>query len=182
MVNESKKKMRERASLDIDLGVEKLSLGSMFKGISNLIDLVAKLQKEGKSEFSRIGEIKGLGSKEVKGVYGFSVKLGGLAGESPQVETFGNIKRDKRGTPVVEEVREPLVDLFDEADKIIIVAEIPGVDEENIKIALKDDILELKAEDSDVKYYKEILLPSKVKKESLSSTYKNGVLEVTLAK
>ncbi len=183
-----RKKTEEKTGFDIDLsagsigGAGKLSLGGIFKGISNLIDLAAKLQQEGKSEFSRTGEIKGLGPKGAKAVYGFSVKLGGLAGESPQVETFGNIKKDEKGAPVVEKVREPLIDLFDEADKIVIVAEIPGVEEEKIKIEVKDDIIELKAEDSDKKYHKEILLPAKVKKESLRTTYKNGVLEITLTK
>ena len=181
-MDKRKKKTEEKTGLDIDLGAGKLGLGGVFKGISNLIDLAAKLQQEGKSEFSRTGEIKGLGPKGAKAVYGFSIKLGELAGESPQVETFGNIKKDEKGTPVVEEVREPLVDLFDEEDKIIIIAEIPGVEEEKIKIEVKDDILELKAEDSDKKYHKEILLPSKVKKESVRSTYKNGVLEITLFK
>lgn len=177
-----KKKTEEKSGLDVDFGAEKFNLGGVFKGIGNLIELVAKLQQEGKSEFSRTGEIKGLGPKGAKAVYGFSIKLGGLAGESPQVETFGNIKKDEKGAPIVEEVREPLVDLFDEEDKIIIIAEIPGVEEGKIKIEVKDDILELKAEDSDKKYHKEILLPSKVKRESLRSTYKNGVLEITISK
>jgi HSP20 family protein len=177
-----KKKTEEETGFDIDWGVGKLNLGGVFKGISNLIDLAAKLQREGKSEFSHTGEIKGLDSKRAKAVYGFTLNFGGLAGESPQVETFGNIKKDEKGVPVVEEVREPLVDLFDETDKVVIIAEVPGVEEEKIKIEVKDDILELKAEDSDKKYHKEILLPSKVKKKSLCSTYKNGVLEITLTK
>jgi HSP20 family protein len=181
-VGKNKKKTEEKAGSDIDLGAGTFGLGGVFKGISNLIDLAAKLQREGKSEFSHSGEIKGLGSKGAKAVYGFSIKLGGLTGESPQVETFGNIKKDKKGAPVVEEVREPLVDIFDEANKITIIAEIPGVEEEKIKIEIKDDILELKAEDSDKKYQKEILLPSKVKEESVRSTYKNGVLKITLTK
>jgi len=177
-----KKKTEEETGFDIDLGAGKLNLGGVFKGISNLIELAAKLQREGKSEISRSGEISGLGSKGAKAVYGFTVNFGGLAGQSPQVETFGNIKKDEKGAPVVDEVREPLVDLFDETDKIVIIAEIPGVEEEKIKVEVKDDILELKAEDSDKKYHKEILLPSKVKKKSLRSTYKNGVLEITLTK
>jgi len=175
-------KKEEQAGFDFDLHSGKLGLGGIFKGISNLIDLAAKLQQEGKSEFSRTGEIKGLGPKGAKAVYGFSIKLGGLGGESPQVETFGNIKKDEKGAPVVDEVREPLVDVFDEADRVTIIAEIPGVEEKNIKIDVKDDILELEAKDSDKKYYKEVLLPSKVKKQSLCSAYQNGVLKITLTK
>ena len=177
-----KKKTKEKTESDFDLGTGKLGLGGIFKGIGNLMDLAAKLQQEGTSEFSRGGEIKGLGSKGAKAVYGFSIKLGGLAGEAPQVQTFGNVKKDERGTAVVEEVREPLVDVFDEADRVTIIAEIPGVEEEKIKIEVKDDILELKAEDSDKKYYKEVLLPSKVKKKSLCSAYQNGVLKITIPK
>ena len=181
-MSKNTKETEEKAGFDIDLGAGKLNLGGIFKGIGNLIDLATKLQQEGKSEFSRTGEIRGLGPKGAKGVYGFTIKSGGLGGQSPQVETFGNIKKDEKGAPVVDEMREPLVDLFDEADKIVIISEIPGVEEEKIKIEVKDDILELKAEDSDKKYHKEILLPSKVKKESLRSTYKNGVLKITLTK
>jgi HSP20 family protein len=181
-MGKNKRKTEEKTGFNIDLGGGTFGLGGIFKGIGNLIDLVARLQQKGKSEFSRTGEIKGLGPKRAKAVYGFSIKLGGLAGESPQFETFGNVKRDEKGAAVVDEVREPLVDLFDEADKIVVIAEIPGVEEQKIKIHAKDDILELKAEDSDKKYHKEILLPSKIKKESLHSTYKNGVLKITLTK
>jgi HSP20 family protein len=181
-MDKKRKETEEKTGFDFDLGTGKLGLGGIFKGIGNLMDLAAKLQQEGKSEFSRTGEIKGLGSKGAKAVYGFSIKLGGLAGESPQVQTFGNVKKDEKGAPVVEEVREPLVDVFDEADRITIIAEIPGVEEEKIKIEIKDDILELEAEDSDKKYHKEVLLPSKVKKKSLCSTYKNGVLKITIPK
>jgi HSP20 family protein len=181
-MDKASEKKEEQTGFDFDLSTGKLGLGGIFKGIGNLIDLATKLQQEGKSEFSRTGEIKGLGPKGAKAVYGFSIKLGGLGGESPQVETFGNIKKDEKGAPVVDGVREPLVDVFDEADRVTIIAEIPGVEEKNIKIEVKDDILELEAEDSDKKYYKEVLLPSKVKKESLCSTYKNGVLEITLTK
>ena len=172
----------EKTGFDFDLGSGKLGLGGIFKGIGNLIDLATKLQQEGKSEFSRTGEIKGLGSKGAKAVYGFSVKLGGLAGESPEVQTFGNIKKDEKGAPVVEEDREPLVDVFDEADRITIIAEIPGVEEKKIQIGIMDDILEIKAEDTDRKYHKEILLPSKVKSQTIGKSYKNGVLEITLTK
>ncbi|MBI5286542.1 MAG: Hsp20/alpha crystallin family protein, partial [Deltaproteobacteria bacterium] len=123
------------------------------------------------------GEIKGLG-KEVKGVYGFTIRT--LAGE-PIIESFGNIKETPKG-PVVDEVREPIVDIFDEKDHIMVVAELPGVNEEEIKIEVKDDILNLTAKGRVRKYSKEVLLPSPVDKSTLTSTYKNGVLEVKVKK
>jgi HSP20 family protein len=44
------------------------------------------------------------------------------------------------------------------------------------------DILNLTASDTDKKYAKEILLPSKVNPQSLKTTYKNGILEIMLEK
>ncbi|MGB8657709.1 MAG: archaeal heat shock protein Hsp20 [Candidatus Zixiibacteriota bacterium] len=181
-MGKDKPETEEKEGFDFDGGIGKLGLSGVFKNIGNLIDLAGKLQQEGKSEFSRTGEIKGLGSKGAKAVYGFSMKLGGLGGESPEVQTFGNVKKNEKGAPVVDEVREPLVDVFDETNRVTIVAEIPGVAEDKIRIVVEDDILELRAEDSGNKYYKEILLPSRVKEQTLRTSYKNGVLEITLTK
>ena len=83
---------------------------------------------------------------------------------------------------MVEEIREPIVDVFDEKDHILVIVELPGVSEENIKINLEGDILKLSAENKERKYAKEVLLPAKVKKESLKSSYKNGMLEIKLEK
>jgi len=123
------------------------------------------------------GEIRGL-PKGAKGVYGFSIRT--LAGK-PVIESFGNIRETAKG-PVVEEVREPIVDVFDEADRILVIAELPGVVEEEIKVEVAGDILSLTASGEDRKYAKEILLPSKVKPDSVKTSYNNGILEVRLQK
>ena len=166
---------------EMDFGIGKISLGGLggiFGGIGNLIDSVAKMAEEGKSEISEKGEIKikGLGDK-AKGVYGFTVRT--LAGGEAKVEPFGNIKKTPKG-PVVEEVREPIVDIFDEKDHILVVAELPGIEESDVKIEVKGDILTLSAERGEKKYSKEILLPSKVKEKNLKPSYKNGILEIKL--
>jgi HSP20 family protein len=116
--------------------------------------------------------------KGAKGVYGFSIRT--LAGK-PVIESFGNIKETARG-PVVEEVREPMVDIFDEKDRILVIAELPGVAENEIKIEVAGDILNLTASDKDRKYAREVLLPGKVRPDSIKSSYKNGILEIILEK
>ncbi|KPJ51960.1 MAG: hypothetical protein AMJ37_03830 [Dehalococcoidia bacterium DG_18] len=153
-------------------------LGGLFKGIGNLLDLVSKMAEEGTEEFSRTGDIKGLGDK-IKGVYGFSVKVG--LGGKPVIEQFGNIKATDKGA-VVAEVREPIVDVFDEEDSVLILAELPGVEESDIYVEVSDDILNLTAEGKDRKYSKEVLLPSAVDANTMESSYKNGVLEMKLTK
>lgn len=174
-----KKEKKEQVGLDIDLGIAKLSLGGLFRGIENLVDLAAKLKEAG-GEIKKEGEIDLSHLKEgMKGVYGFSIKT--AVGGKPVVETFGNIKKTPEG-PVVEEEREPLTDVFDEKDEVVIISEIPGINGEGLSLDLKGDILEIVAVGKNRKYRKEVLLPMQVKKETLSHTYKNGILEVRVKK
>ena len=158
-------------------GVE-FGFGGLFKGIGNLLDLATKMAEEGKEGYSDSGEFEALGGR-AKGVYGFSVRLG--LGGKPVVEHFGNIRETETG-PVVAETREPLVDVLDEGDRLVVIAELPGVEQDNIHLEVKDDVLALTAEAKDRRYDKEILLPSPVDADTLESSYRNGVLEIKLAK
>ena len=150
--------------------------GGAFKGIADLLDAVGRLAEKGE-EFKRQGEIK-FGEK-VKGVYGVTVRT--AVGGEPVVSTFGNIKETPQG-PKVSEEREPIVDIFNENQEVRIIVEMPGVTQESIKTAIKGDVLTLEAKDTDRKYYKEIVLPKEVDPDTLKSKYKNGVLEIWLAK
>ncbi len=180
----NKKKTKERQGvkedgINIDFGI-----GGLFKGLGNLIDTATSLAEKGE-EISRTGEIRfsGLekikGIKDLKGVYGVSVRT--MADGSPSVQPFGNIKKTPKG-PVVEEVREPLIDVFDEEDYVLVVAELPGVEKNEIHTEVKGDILILKAEKDERKYSKEVLLPSAVDVNTKESSFKNGILEIKLMK
>ena len=103
----------------------------------------------------------------------------GLGG-TPTVEHFGNIRATDEG-PVVAEEREPLVDVFDEGELILVVAELPGVDKNDIQIEVQDDILSLSTT-GERKYAKELLLPSLVDADTMEIAYQNGILEVRLRK
>jgi HSP20 family protein len=179
MTKEKKRPEGKKEKEDMDFGIGRLSLGGLFEGIEKIIDLAAKV-KESSGEIKKEGEIDLSHLKEgMKGVFGFSVKT--AVGGKPIVEPFGNIKKTPKG-PVVEEEREPIIDVFDEKDEVKIYAEMPGVREEDIKLDLKGDILEISAQTEDRKYHKEILLPAKVRPETLTSVYKNGILEVKISK
>jgi HSP20 family protein len=172
MGNDKKKSNEE---LDFDI----LGLGGLFKGIEKLVDLAGKLQNEG-GAISKEGEINlDHLKKGMKGVYGFTIKSAG--GGAPTVETFGNIKKTSEG-PKVEEEREPMTDIFDEKEELVIIAEMPGIDEKDIKIDLREDILDISADSKTRKYRKELLLPLKVEKEKMESKYNNGILEIRIKK
>jgi len=174
-MTESKKKPQKdtKGEANLDLG-----FGGLFKGLGDLVDLVSKMSETGE-EIKRSGEFKveGLGDKG-RGVYGFSVRTG--IGGAAKVERFGNIRATEEG-PIIAEVREPLVDVFDEAEELLIVAELPGVNEAEIKIDIQEDVLSLEAA-GERKYAKEILLPAKTDSASLQKSFKNGILELRLRK
>ena len=177
---EKKKKKSEEEREELDFGFGKITLGGIFKGLGKLIDLASVVAEKGE-ELKREGEFKGTtkGGQEIRGVYGFNIKT--LAGGKPEIRTFGNIKKTPQG-PVVKETREPMVDIFDEGKELLMVAELPGMSETAIRTELNGDILTLSAEESGKKYYKEILLPSPVKAETLRKTFKNGILEIRFEK
>jgi len=77
---------------------------------------------------------------------------------------------------------EPLVDVLEEKDEIIVVAEFAGFKRENIEINVKDRKLDLSADASDRKYHKSLNFPKRVIPNTVHTKYKNGVLEIRLKK
>lgn len=181
------KREKEQAPPEVDVGgiFKSFGLGGLLNGMSSLLEKAGELAEKGE-QLSKTGEfrLRGIppgvqGGKELRGVYGFTIRT--LAGGTPKVETFGNIKKTPRG-PVVEEVREPIVDVFDEDGTIKVIAEMPGIEEGDICMEVKADILSLSAEGKTRKYNKEILLPSTVDEAKVSSAYESGILEIELQK
>ena len=166
------KKRKEKTS---EGGFE-LGLGGILKGLGDMVEKLGELSEKGE-QLSRTGELQGLG-KDVKGIYGFTVKVG-LGNDGPRVEPFGNIRQDREsGHTVVQEVREPVVDVFEEDDHVLVVAEMPGVSVEDVQITVEDDLLTISAQRGDKKYRKEVLLPASSTREKTQVTCNNGVVEI----
>lgn len=111
-------------------------------------------------------------------VFGFSMKVG--PDGRPIIQRFGNppMDEDPETTPSLE----PLVDIVEQDGEIIVVAEVPGVERDEIKVRIKGTSLTIHADNPDRPYHKVIELPSKVLKEDAKSAIRNGVLEVRLKK
>ena len=77
--------------------------------------------------------------------------------------------------------REVIADVFDEGDYLKVIAELPGVDEKDIKAREKGNQLVISAQAAGRQYYKEIELPCLVKEE-LNLSYKNGILQISVEK
>ncbi|UCC33223.1 MAG: Hsp20/alpha crystallin family protein [Candidatus Bathyarchaeota archaeon] len=116
-------------------------------------------------------------------VYGYSVTVG--PDGKPKVREFGNIKPETRmGKPQVNirEQREPLVDVMETNNEVKVVAELPGVEKEDIKLHGTENTFTISVNTPRRKYYKEVPTPVKIDLKKAKSTYKNGVLEVIVPK
>ena len=96
------------------------------------------------------------------------------------------------------DVTAPAVDLFEEKDDIVVKAELPGMDKDNIEVRLTDHHLTIKGEkkkEEEVKeenYYRSersygsflrtLELPKEVHADKVKASFKKGILEVRLPK
>ena len=107
--------------------------------------------------------------------YGYSLTVG--PDGKPIVKEYGNVQ-----SSLIQksETREPFVDVIvDNKEKVLkIVAEMPGVEKNDIKIEVIGHTVNLDAENGDKKYHTKIPIKQKVDEDSVKATYSNGILEV----
>jgi len=111
--------------------------------------------------------------------YGYQVNMG--PDGKPHVREFGNVKPTNRGTFELG-TREPFVDsVVDGKENVLkVVAEMPGIQREDINLEVTDKSLIIKADSKDRKYSTEVPLNVPVETTSTKATYNNGMLEVKL--
>jgi HSP20 family protein len=113
-------------------------------------------------------------------VYGYSVKIG--PDGKPVVRKFGNIDAFPNllgGGMAVKEEREPLVDIIKGEGELRVVAEVPGVSKEDLRVSANENSITIESITGQQKYHKRVDLPEMVDPKTAKSTYKNGILEVS---
>ncbi len=119
----------------------------------------------------------------------FWAHIGGFAAGYITIKPFGaKIKRvrkpleSKPVTPlyVSPYIRKPFVDLIIEGVKLRVIAELPGVEADDIKITVSGWEVTISAEHGDIRYYRRIILPTMVIPKIEDLAFKNGVLTFTL--
>ena len=157
---------------------------AIFKNFGELIERIESLSRVSADEDRRESESDSESSDApIEGVFGFSIKTGARAGPGRRVrvERFGNIRREKDAQSArvrVSEIREPMTDVFEEADHVLVVAEMPGVAASELELELHGDVLILSSERASRKYRKELLLPRACVAPPRSLTSNNGVVEI----
>lgn len=118
----------------------------------------------------------------------FGRTLPSLWSDTPAVDTLFEF----------EGLRLPSLDLIDRDNEVVVRAEIPGIQKEDIEVSLADNVLTIKGHTSSERkeekgdYYRHeissssfarsVSIPSDVSESKVNANLKNGILEVTLPK
>jgi HSP20 family protein len=111
-------------------------------------------------------------------------------------EALGGLDWQHRESPATSWV--PPVDILEEADAIRIIAEVPGVKPDRVKISLENNVLTIRGDKEQAAeerservhryertygtFERSFTLPSSVNLSAIQATYENGVLTVRLPK
>ena len=87
--------------------------------------------------------------------------------EEPAIDTTGNGQ---------------FVDVFDEGDHFLVILELAGAHEEDIQVEAREGWLSVAVDTAESRHYEETPLPAGADARDLSTTYRNGILQVRLGK
>ena len=160
---------REDNDEDDDFDMFGFDFRSGFEHIDEMIEGMFRTAKDLMKEGPKANPI----------YYGYSVTIG--PDGKPNVREFGNVKPTRRGTFELGS-REPFVDtVVDEKEgKLKVVAEMPGIERQDIKLEANEDSLTIRAEHGERKYETTVPFKVEVEPSSATATYNNGVLEVKM--
>ena len=167
-------------------GVSDKAQGGKPKGLIALVNDLSKLAEKSQTHQKRINLGKGavvdfhVSSHPIRESH-VPKPASGLKISRPNKEVSKMHISLPPTTGAIKE-REPIVDVFEEEDYLRVMAELPGVEENEINLKVEDNTLTISTDTSARTYYKKVELPTSVKKEVFESSYRNGILEVKLRK
>ncbi len=138
------------------------SITGMMEGLKGLAEGLGKIAEQAKGA-----------DGEPKVSFGYSIRT--LDGEV----SGGSTRREATPETVAPAAREPLVDVFEEAEAILVVAEVPGVEADGIAVELRGEALSITGSGR-VRYHRLVPLPCAVRAEGMRHALRNGILEVRL--
>jgi HSP20 family protein len=111
-------------------------------------------------------------------IQGFSIRLG--PDGKMRIQELN--KRETQPKKTKSKDPEPLVDLIENDESLVVLAALPGVKKDVIKLRTTKKRLTISVDTSNLKYHKDLKLPARVDPKSAHASYKNGVLEVKVRK
>jgi hypothetical protein len=130
-----------------------------------------------------------LGGREGRVVFGYTIRMGA---DGVRAEPFGDVATPSdaaapppRAQPArakpAPAARAPIVDVFEDAGLVTIIAELPGAAEADISCTLDGLSLRIVAIGAHP-YEKTVALPPGLNPASLTQSLRNGILEVRLSR
>jgi HSP20 family protein len=157
-------------------GTEKAGqgIGGILGALRGVMQQFADTARQQQDSFSKTVE---LGGENARMVFGYTLKMGpdGVA-----AEPFGNVPAPQ-DSPQAAPAQQPITEIFEDGDTVVVVAELPGADPGGITCRPEGKTLLIEATGAR-RYRKDLKLPASVRAEGLSQTYRNGILEVRMTK
>ena len=82
--------------------------------------------------------------------------------------------------PLFKKIKGPLVDVFHEAEEVLIVIDLGGFRKEDVYLIIEAGRYSIVAKRGEQEFFEEITLPPEVDIERHVENFKNGVLEIVL--
>lgn len=105
---------------------------------------------------------------------------------------------ESRRFPMEEREWVPAIDMYEQSNKFVVKAELPGIKEQDIEVSVSDNTLTIKGErktEREVKeenyyrseraygrFFRSIPLPANADTQKVQANYDNGVLEISIPK
>lgn len=120
-----------------------------------------------------------------------------MAAQSEQLQTQGPQAVEQPERTRARSVYSPRADVYETGDAIVVVADMPGVDESGVSITLEKNVLTVRgdvavparnghrlvySEWEDGDYERSFVLSEGVDRDGIAATVKSGVLRLTLPK
>jgi HSP20 family protein len=160
--------------------IDVAGVGGIVDALKSMMEKLAEAAKAASGD-GRAEQGFSAGGKDARMVFGYTLRMGA---DGVSAERFGDVPDSTaKPSPAASQPasRQPITDIFEEADAIIVVAELPGADPATVRCTL--DGLSLLIEAAGARAYrKSLVLPAAVVPESLTTSFQNGILEVRLAR
>ncbi|MBU4483187.1 MAG: Hsp20/alpha crystallin family protein [Actinobacteria bacterium] len=185
MAEKDKKKENDKEDESVAGGILKgigkmiPGLGGLFKGLEKSPAFKERLKKideevERKLKETPLKRAEGRPSGIPSGI------PTGVRGRTFREKSFIKRETEVKPSPPPAPQERP-VDIFDEKDHIKIIAEMPGIDEDDINLNLQEDKLTISVDIPKRKYHQELKLPC-APKGKIEKVYRNGILEIKITK
>ena len=149
----------------------------LLDGLWGFLKRIEELQDKG---FEKSSSKEFSTSSGRKGIYDYSIKIGGLKKSSLSLRP----ERVKEKTIEPENIeKEPLVDIFDKGNYVLVVAELPNIKEKDLDFKIVKNILKISAKTPEGKIEKDITIPKESEMDKIEKvSMKNNILEIKLKK